>query len=107
MLYVVNKYRNLTQDVASALQVMREIEVKSKLKVTGIVNNSHLREYTDEKTILDALDFGIECAENVSVPYVCTTAPEMLLRQKNAALLPAWDRAMFYPVQMLVTTPWE
>ncbi len=107
MLYVVNKYRNLTQDVASALEVMNEIQIKSKLTVTGIVNNSHLRDLTDAETIENALEFGWQCAQDAGVSFACTTAPESILAQKNPVLCQVEDKARFYSVQKLVKTPWE
>ena len=107
MLYVVNKYRNLTQDVASAVQIKDEIELKSHLCITGVVNNSHLREETQPQTILDACAFGSECAQMMQVELVCTTALDMLLEQKKEAFEGVQEQAMFYPVKMLVRTPWE
>ena len=107
MLYVVNKYRNLTQDAASALEVLGEIQIKSKLQATGIVNNSHLRDLTDAETIADALEFGWECANQAGIPFVCTTAPESILKQKNTTRCAQEKTAKFYSVEMLVRTPWE
>ena len=107
MLYVVNKYRNLTQDVESALEVMAEIQIKSHLSVTGVVNNSHLRDVTEVATITQAYPFGVTCAQVAGVPLVCTTAPNSFLEQKNAALEVCGETAKFYPVRMLVRTPWE
>ena len=42
MLTVINKYRPLTPDVESTVEVLREIEAASRIPFTGIVNNSNL-----------------------------------------------------------------
>ena len=52
MLFVFNKYRPLTPDAESALEVMREIEEASKVKFTAIVNNSNIGELTDKNAVL-------------------------------------------------------
>lgn len=54
MLFVFNKYRPLTPDAESALEVMREIEEASKVKFTAIINNSNIAELTDVKSILNS-----------------------------------------------------
>ena len=54
MLFVFNKYRPLTPDAESAMEVMAEIEAAAKVKFTGIVNNSNIGRMTDEKTVTDS-----------------------------------------------------
>ena len=107
MLYVVNKYRNLTQDAESALAIKDEIEKAAKLTVTGVVNNSHLRTETSAQTIVNAFEFGRECANAIGVPLVCTTASQHLLEQKNEGVIQLMNREKIYPVKMIVRTPWE
>lgn len=107
MLYVVNKYRNLTQDAESALAIKDEIEKAAKLTVTGVVNNSHLRTETSAQTIANAFEFGRECANAIGVPLVCTTASQHLLEQKNEGVIQLMNREKIYPVKMIVRTPWE
>lgn len=107
MLYVVNRYRNLTQTPQEALEVMEEIQVKSGLKVTGVVNNSHLRDQTDPETVLSALEFGAQCAERAQVDMLCATVPILALEQNKQAFCVEDSAVKFYPVKMLVRTPWE
>lgn len=52
MLFVFNKYRPLTRDAQSALEVMREIEDASRVKFTAIVNNSNIGELTTADMVL-------------------------------------------------------
>lgn len=51
MLFVFNKYRPLTPDAESALEVMAEIEEAARVKFTGIVNNSNIGAMTDEEAV--------------------------------------------------------
>lgn len=52
MLFVVNTYRPLTKDAESIGQVLCEVEAASRLKVTGIVNNSNLQHLTKTEDVL-------------------------------------------------------
>lgn len=60
MLLVINKYRPLTSDANSVIEVMREIEQAGGIKFTGIVNNSNLGEETTARTVLDSVEYANE-----------------------------------------------
>ena len=51
MLFVFNKYRPLTPDAESAMEVMAEIEGAAGVKFTGIVNNSNIGPMTDMNAV--------------------------------------------------------
>ncbi len=110
MLYVVNHSRNLTQDASEAVTVLREIEEKSHLKVTGIVNNTHLMEYTDEEVIEQGRAFAEDVCAKAGLPLVCTTVPAALSEQvvcrQSAHIALIGDQQATYPVQIYVRTPW-
>ncbi len=76
MIYVVNKYRPLTKDVESAIEVMREIEAACKLKFTCIINNSNLGSETDEETVLSSVGYAEEISEKTGLPVLYTTVSE-------------------------------
>lgn len=107
MLYVINKYRNLTREVHEAIKIMSEIQAKSGLRVTGVVNNSHLRDQTDIRTISDAFGYGVAFAKTAQLDLVCTTVPKSATEQMNHDFCQGHADAAFYPVRMLVRTPWE
>ena len=73
MIFVANRYRALTPTAADALEVMREIEAACGLAFTDIVNNSHLGNFTDVKTLLDSQDFIKELCELSGLPLFMTT----------------------------------
>ncbi len=73
MLYVTNMYRPLTETPESALAVMREIEDYSRLRFTGIINNSNLGAETDADTVLSSLDYAERLSEISSLPVVYTS----------------------------------
>lgn len=107
MLYVVNRYRNLTQQAGEALEVMDEIEVKSKLQVSGIVSNSHLQVDTDASVVSEGLAFAEEVAAGRNLPLVCVTVPKLLLQREKEALTGYVTEKVLYPISIVVKKPWE
>ena len=73
MLFVINKYRFLTADAQSTIEVMREIEGASGVRFTGIVNNSNLGEETTEDEVLASLDYADEVSKLTGLPIKMTT----------------------------------
>ena len=81
MLMVINRYRPLTPDVASTLEVMREIETAAKIKFTGLVNNSNLGEMTTVEDVLESVNYAAEVSKASGVPVVLTTVNEKLFNE--------------------------
>ncbi len=78
MFYVINKFRPLTRDVESALQVMQEIEGACKLKFTGVINNSNLGLETTADDVIGSLEFANEFCKKVSLPLVFTSVDQKI-----------------------------
>ena len=55
---VINKYRPLTPDVESTLEVMAEIETAGNFKFTGIINNSNLGVLTTAEDVLNSAEYA-------------------------------------------------
>ncbi len=79
MLMVINKYRPLTPDALSTLEVMREIEIACKLPFTGIINNSNLGVETSADTVRASLDYAREVSRLSSLPIIATTVDERIV----------------------------
>jgi hypothetical protein len=106
LLYVVNRYRNLTSTPAEAVALLREIEGASHLKATGVVNNSHLQSETTVATVLDSVAYAEETAATLGLPLVCTTVPSGLRDAFSERAGDATYLQNAYPVRIHVTTPW-
>ncbi len=74
MLYVVNSYRFLTSTPEEALELLRDIELVSLLKATGVVNSSNLGLETTAEDILSSMDYAEGCAKVAGLPLVFTAA---------------------------------
>ena len=73
MIFVANCYRPLTSTPEDALEVMREIEAACGLHFTDIVNNSHLGNFTDVKTVLDSESYIQKLCALSGLPLYMTT----------------------------------
>ena len=76
MLLVINKYRPLTPDAASTLEVMREIEIAGGIPFTGIVNNSNLGRETTAEDVIKTHTYAMEMAKDTGLPLRMTTVKE-------------------------------
>lgn len=107
LLYVVNRYRNLTATAEEAAALLREIESASHLVATAVVNNSHLRDETTLATVLDSMKFARETAGLLGLPLAFTTVPAPLADQIDRTLGAETAISDAYPVQIYVRAPWE
>jgi hypothetical protein len=107
MLYVINRYRNLTGGPGEAAALLGEIEAACHLKATAVVNNSHLKAETTAATVLDSLPFARETASLLGLPLLFTTVPRRLLKDLPGTPGAAGIVENAYPVEIHVRTPWE
>jgi len=99
MFYVINRYRVLSQLPEEAASLLTEIEQASRLKATGIVNNSHLGVETEWPDVQEALRFARKTAELTGLPLLYSTVPDFALDG------PAPEG--FRAIKRLVTFSWE
>ncbi len=74
MLFVANCYRPLTKTPEDALEIMREIEIASKMKFTGIVNNSNIGKSTTSEDVKNSVAYTEKLSQLAGIPVVMTTA---------------------------------
>ncbi len=78
MLMVINRYRPLTPDVPSTIEVMREIDTACGIPFTGLINNSNLGEETTADDVLSSMTYADEVAKATRLPLVMTTVKDTL-----------------------------
>lgn len=100
MIYVINRYRVLSQTPEECATLLAEIESASRLKATGIVNNSHLGRETAMEHVVEALPFAQRTAELLHLPLLYSTVPDFALDGEEAS-------EGFKVVRRLVTFAWE
>lgn len=78
MLLVANRFRPLTRDVKSTLEVMREVEAASGIPFTAVVNNSNLGEETAPEDVLSSVLYGQELSAAAGIPLKFTSVDQRL-----------------------------
>lgn len=73
MFFVINANREKTQTANEVLGYIDAIEASSKLKVTGLVNNTHLLRETTVEDVLKGQEIAREVSKikNIPIKYVC------------------------------------
>jgi hypothetical protein len=99
VLYVVNRYRSQTTSPDEAVEILSEIERAARIKANGIVNNSHLKDLTDEETVLKSVPFAEEVSKATGLPIRFTTAPVGVDLLNKIPIM--------YQVRVYVKAPWE
>ncbi len=81
MFMVINKFRPLTRDVESTVEVMREIETACGMKFTAIVNNSNLGEETTAEDVTGSFAYANAVSEATGLPIKMTTVNKKLYNE--------------------------
>lgn len=72
-LMVVNIYRPETETVEKIITAIDDIEGASQLRITGLINNSNLMDYTEPSMILKGQEIleSVGKIKNVPIKYTC------------------------------------
>lgn len=79
--FVYNTKRPFTNTSDKIADLIKAMEEQTKLKVTGLIANSHLCEYTDFDTIVEGIEVGIKVSKETNIPLVRVGVEELLLDQ--------------------------
>lgn len=80
-LYVINKFRPLTETADDMSEYLTAIELSARLNVTGIINNSNLGPETDSDTLKAGLITAKNLANQTGIELVCSTAERNLITE--------------------------
>lgn len=86
MLMVINKFRPLTPDADSTIEVMREVEGACGIRFTGLVNNSNLGEETTAEDVLKSMEYADSVSKMSGLPVVMTSVKEELYDELNGKI---------------------
>lgn len=75
MFFVLNALRPDTSNTEDVKTLAKNIEYTSRARITGLINNTNLSYLTEEKHLLESLEFGEECAKalGVDIKYISGT----------------------------------
>jgi len=99
VLFVVNTRRPFAEDQGGLVTMLREIEAAARLRVTGLVANTHLMEETTADIVLGGLAAARELAAATGIPVrFCAVLRRLVgaLESQGCPLLPI-DRHVLPP----------
>jgi hypothetical protein len=101
MLCVVNTNRPETMELEGIIQHIQSIEMTTGLKVTGLINNTHLLRDTTVETVLESQDIIKVAAQKLGIPikYISTL-------EKVAQQLPEGMDGEIFPIKMYMRDVW-
>jgi hypothetical protein len=103
MLQVINTRRPFTGEVEGCLRIKKEIEAASRLRITGIIANTHLMDETEAATVLDGIETAREVAERGGLTLEFATV-DPGLHDRVAAERPGCP---LLPVERRMLPPWR
>ena len=101
MLMVINPYRPHTATKDEIVDLLRRIESVSRLKITGLVNNGNVMEFTEIKHVVQAHSIVSSVAEATGLPIRFVSCAAALLTEVRKAFdLPV------LPLSLVMRPPW-
>lgn len=98
MLYVINRYRYAVDNADEEAALLRDIETASRMRCTGIVNNSNLGVETTAELIESSLPYAERVSELTGLPVVfnvCRSDISTDVKNRLSAEIyvkPIWER---------------
>ena len=81
MFFVFNRSRPMTTNLDDSIKYIREIEGASRLKISGIINNTHYLEETTVDDIMHGLELSREITKGTGIPIFATCVMEGMEKQ--------------------------
>ncbi|MCB5250389.1 MAG: hypothetical protein RBS16_02090 [Candidatus Cloacimonadales bacterium] len=101
--FVVNTNRPFTQNKNQIIDMKNMLEATSKLKISELISNANLMEYTDKATIEHGIDIVKEVADELNLKF-----EYFLVLDKYESIVPAIfkDKKRF-TLKYFLSKPWE
>jgi hypothetical protein len=79
VLFVVNAYRPFSRTADQVLELMERIENRSRMRVTGLINNGNLGELTGPEELQKGQELVEEVSRRSDLPIVCACGTQEAL----------------------------
>lgn len=102
LFYVINGNRPETQTKENVIKYLRKIEETSGLKVTGLINNTHLLKDTSLKDV----EFGHELTKEVSWEIDIPIRYEVVMKKAAENILNKEIKDKLFPINLYMREEW-
>ena len=101
MFFVINANREETATPEQVIQHIRSIEKTAKLKVTGLINNTHLVRETTIDDVLKGQELAKKVSKLTNLPIKYVVCLETLIDK-----LPQNIEGQVFPIKLYMRDPW-
>jgi len=102
-LAVLNFRRPSTPDPSGAVAMVRDIEAAARVRITGLVSNTHLLRETTPEIVLDGHRMAVEASRVLGIPVVAVTAVDEVVSGLRGEILDC----PLVVLRRVVLTPFE
>ncbi len=95
--FVLNQRRLLTADLEGALDAYGEIASVARIGITGLINNTHLKEETTSEMLLEGQELANQVASALQIPVVYISGSKKMLDA-----LPKEYEHLKFPIQFYI-----
>lgn len=107
LLFVVNKYRPFTRTLPAAMKIFQEVESSAAIRITGLVNNTHLLEYTTGATLKEGIPLLRDLEKATGVPFVFHAAFREVIAELPEAERTLLDGLPIIPMEEHISLLWD
>ena len=100
LFFVINKFRPLTRNGASTIEIMNEIEKACHMKFTSIINNSNIGDETTAEDVLSSIPYAEEVSRLSQIPVKMTTVKKSIYNELSGKI----ENLM--PIELYVRQSW-
>lgn len=102
MFFVLNLLRPMTQELSDIKELAGNIELMSRLKITGLIDNTNLSYLTEPKHVSESVEKAEQIAKELNVPlkYISGT------KENLAGILPEYKDKAFY-LELFMKLPFD
>ncbi len=97
LFFVLNERRMITMDIEGAVDAFSDIAAVTRIPITGVINNTHLKEETTTEMILQGQHLAEELAQKVNLPVVAISGTE-----ERLAKLPKEYQPLAFPIHTYI-----
>ncbi|MBE0451401.1 MAG: ATP-binding protein [Clostridia bacterium] len=101
MFCVINAYREQTQDLMGVVSHIRNIEDTVGVKVTGLINNTHLLRETSMEDVMKGQALAVEVSNKLNIPIRYVSTLEKVTHQ-----LPNDIEGDVFAISMIMREDW-
>lgn len=101
MFYVISIKRPLSSIQEDILEMLQEVESKSRLKVTDLINNSNLSYETQEYDIIEGQELITKVSQTINIPITYIAGMKKILDKLSFN-----NGIELFPLDIYMTPPW-